>query len=203
MKFRSVDPGSLSRLAPIVFILCATLFAQGDLSTVRGTITDPTGALVPGVSIELTNVATNVSRKATTGESGDFEIPYVPLGTYTLVATSAGFKNFVAEDILIRARETRRIDVVLELGAVGTEVTVSDRGAQLIATEGSQVANGFSTTAYVDSPLSQSYFPQAYMTTLPNIQTAQGGWSLRFAGQPSAQVAENTDGVTNDGTVNL
>ena len=41
------------------------------------------------------------------------------------------------------------------------------------------------------------------MTTLPNIQTQQGGWALRFAGQPSTQVAENMDGVTNDGTVNL
>ena len=179
----------------------AAVFAQGDLSTVRGTITDPSGALVPKVSIELINVATNVVRKAATSDNGDFEIPYVSLGTYKLTATATGFKSFTAQDIVIRARELRRIDVVLELGAVGTEVTVSGGGAQVIATEGSQVANGFSTEAFVDSPLSQSFFPQAYMTTLPNIQTAQGGWTLRFAGQ--SQVVENLDGVTSDGSVNL
>ncbi|HWQ54828.1 MAG TPA: TonB-dependent receptor [Bryobacteraceae bacterium] len=201
MNSRYVQKGSILRLIPIVLVFCATLLAQGDLSTVRGTIADPTGALVPNVSVELINVETNVSRKATTSESGDFEIPYVPLGTYKLTATASGFKNAVADNIILRARETRRIDVVLELGSVGTEVTVAGGGAQLIATEGSQVANGFSTSAYVDSPLSQSYFPQAYMTTLPNIQTAQGGWTLRFAGQ--SQVVENLDGVTSDGSVNL
>lgn len=201
MDERRVATNKAGLLPAIVLVLCISLFAQGDLSTVRGTVTDPSGALVPGVAIELTNVDTNVSRRVATNESGDYEIPYVPLGTYKLTASSSGFKNFVIESIVIRARELRRIDVVLELGAVGTEVTVSEKGAQLIATEGSQVANGFSTTAYVDSPLSQSFFPQAYMTTLPNIQTAQGGWSLRFAGQ--SQVVENLDGVTSDGSVNL
>ena len=187
--------------ACLAMALCAAAFGQGDLSTVRGTVSDPSGALAPNVVIELVNTDTNNSRKIVTNENGDYEIPYVPLGTYRLSATAPGFKNFVVDDIVIRARELRRVDVVLELGAVGAEVTVTDTGAQLIATEGSQVANGFSTTAYVDSPLSQSFFPQAYMTTLPNIQTAQGSWTLRFAGQ--SQVVENLDGVTSDGSVNL
>ncbi len=191
----------LWRLIPILLVLCGTVFGQGEMSTVRGTVTDPSGAVVPSVTIELTNTATNTSRKTVSSANGDYEIPYVPLGTYKLTASATGFKNFVAGDIVIRARELRRIDVVLALGSVGTEVTVSDTGAQLIATEGSQVANGFSTDAFVDSPLSQSFFPQAYMTTLPNIQTAQGGWTLRFAGQ--SQVVENLDGVTSDGSVNL
>ncbi|MCC6390795.1 MAG: carboxypeptidase regulatory-like domain-containing protein [Bryobacterales bacterium] len=201
MKLSTSEYRSGWGLISAALVLCSTLFPQGDLSTVRGTITDPSGAVIPHVTLELINVSTNVGRKATSGDSGDFEIPYVPLGTYKLTATSAGFKNFVAEDIVIRARELRRIDIVLELGAVGTQVTVSEKGAQLIATEGSQVASGFSTSAYVDSPLSQSFFPQAYMTTLPNIQTAQGSWTLRFAGQ--SQVVENLDGVTSDGSVNL
>jgi hypothetical protein len=201
MKTRTREHRSVWTSIVAAGAFCATLLGQGDLSTVRGTVTDPSGALVPNVTVEITNLATNNSRKVATSGNGDYEIPYVQLGTYKLTASAAGFKNFVADDIVIRARELRRIDVVLEIGAVGSEVTVSEKGAQLIATEGSQVANGFSTAAYVDSPLSQSFFPQAYMTTLPNIQTAQGGWTLRFAGQ--SQVVENLDGVTSDGSVNL
>jgi hypothetical protein len=178
------------------------LHAQADLATVRGTVTDPARSVVPNVAVQLINEGTNATRTANTNQSGDFEFPYVVQGTYRLTAAAPGFKNYTASEILIRARETRRVDVALELGTVGTEVTVS-AGAAAIATEGSQIAGGFDREAFVDSPLSQSFFPQAYMTTLPNIQTQQGGWALRFAGQPSTQVAENMDGVTNDGTVNL
>lgn len=186
-----------------LLLSAATAFAQTDLATVRGSVSDQTGAVVAKAKVLLTNTATNTSREAETNENGDFEIPYVVQGPYKLTVTAAGFKNFIASDILLRARESRRLDAKLEIGAVGTEITVEAGGAAVIATEGAQIAGGFDREAFVDSPLSQSFFPQAFMTTLPNIQTQQGGWALRFAGQPSAQVAQNMDGVTNDGTVNL
>ena len=148
------------------------------------------------------NVETNTAREVFTTAEGDYEIPYVAPGTYRITASATGFRNSVVNEVIVRARETRRIDVTLTLGTVGTEVSVVANAAT-IATEGSQIAGGFTRETWVDSPLSQSFFPQAYMTTLPNIQTQQGGWALRFAGQPSTQVAENMDGVTNDGTVNL
>ena len=182
--------------------MAGVLVAQSDLATIRGTAVDPSGAVIPKIQIELTNIETNTSREAITNSDGAFEIPYLSPGTYRLTASASGFKNFVASDIVLRARETRRVDVSLEIGAVGTQVSVV-AGAAIIATEGSQISGGFNRETWVDSPLSQSFFPQAYMTTLPNIQTQQGGWNLRFAGQPSTQVAENLDGVTNDGTVNL
>lgn len=186
----------------LAVLLAGLGFAQTDLATLRGLVTDQTGASVPNAKLSLLNVGTNTSRESVSNENGDFEIPYVVQGTYTLTVMAQGFKNFVASDLLIRAREMRRVDVKLELGAVGSEVTVTG-GAAVIATEGAQISSGFSREAFVNSPLSQSFFPQAYMTTLPNIQTQQGGWALRFAGQASNQVAENMDGVPSDGTVNL
>ncbi|HET8547545.1 MAG TPA: carboxypeptidase-like regulatory domain-containing protein [Bryobacteraceae bacterium] len=190
------------RLLLIAGVLAGALFAQSDLATVRGTAVDQSGAVVPKVRIELTNVDTNTTREMFTNAEGDYEIPYVSPGTYRITASATGFRNSVVNDIVLRARETRRVDVTLNVGTVGTEVNVV-ASAATIATEGSQIAGGFNRETWVDSPLSQSFFPQAYMTTLPNIQTQQGGWNLRFAGQPSSQVAENLDGVTNDGTVNL
>lgn len=191
----------LTQFAMVLF-LAGLGYAQTDLATFRGLVTDQTGASVPKAKLTILNVATNTTRDSESNENGDFEIPYVVPGTYKLTVAAAGFKNFIASDVLIRAREMRRLDVKLELGAVGAEVTVTG-GAAVIATEGSQIASGFNREAFVNSPLSQSFFPQAYMTTLPNIQTQQGGWNLRFAGQAANQVAENMDGVPSDGTVNL
>lgn len=180
----------------------AAVYAQTDLSTIRGTAVDQTGAVVPGATVVLTNIETNVSRTTTTSDSGDFEIPYLVVGTYRLTASAAGFTNFVADQIVIRSRETRRIDVTFALGTVGAEIKVTS-GAAVIETEGSQIAAGFSREAYVDSPLSQSTFPQAYMTTLPGVQTPSGGWGLRISGMAPTQSAQDMDGVTNDGNHNL
>ena len=170
---------------PLLFLaVTAAMLGQSDLGTIRGTAIDPSGAVAPQVRIQVTHVETNTTREGLTSAEGDFEVPYLSPGTYRLTATAPGFKNFVATDIVLRARETRRIDVSLEVGSVGSEVNVV-AGAATIATEGSQIAGGFTGETWVDSPLSQSFFPQAYMTTLPNIQTQQGGWALRFATQSS------------------
>src|SRR4051812_30159471 len=156
--------------------------AQTDLSTIRGAVSDPSGSAVPAAKLTLTNVETNISREAVTTGEGDYEIPYLSPGTYKLTATGQGFKTFVAENILITSRQIRRIDVAFELGAVGAEVTVSANAA-VITTEGSQIAAGFNRRDYIDSPTSVSFFPQAYMLTLPNVQAQSGGYNLRFSGQ--------------------
>lgn len=186
---------SLLMFAPMVL-------AQTDLSTIRGAATDSSGAVVPNLAITLTDIERNTSRSTVTGQDGNYEIPFLVPGLYKLSATGPGFKEFIADRIRITSREIRRIDISLELGAVGTQVNVT-ADAAVITTEGSQVANGFNNSSFVESPLSQSFFPQAYMTTLPNIQTDMGGWGLRFAGQSGSQIAESLDGVVSDGPVNL
>ena len=70
--------------------------------------------MIPKIQIELANIETNTSREAVTNTDGDFEIPYVSPGTYRLTASASGFKNFVASHIVLRARETRSVDVSLE-----------------------------------------------------------------------------------------
>ncbi|MEJ7605636.1 MAG: carboxypeptidase-like regulatory domain-containing protein [Bryobacteraceae bacterium] len=191
----------LRRLA-LSLLTAAVALAQSDLATIRGVVMDQSNAVVPNAKIVLTNIGTNVSRDVVTNEQGEFELPFLNQGTYRLTATGSGFKTFIADEILVRAREVRRVDARLELGSVGTEVVVS-AGAAVIATEGSQIAGGFNREQFVNSPLSQSFFPQAFMTTLPNIQTPQGAFGLRLAGQPSSQISQNMDGVTNDGSHNL
>jgi hypothetical protein len=178
------------------------LWAQSDLSTVRGVATDQSGAVVPEVTIKLLDIERNTTRTTTTTADGTFEIPFLVPGVYKLTATGAGFKEFVADQIRLTSREIRRIDIGLEVGQVGTSVSVT-ADAAVITTEGAQVSAGFNKKKFVDSPLSQSFFPQAYMTTLPNVQTNMGGWGLRIAGQTGNQIQQSNDGIVSDGPVNL
>ena len=90
--------------------LAATLmFAQNDLATLRGVITDQSGATVAGALVNATNTATAAAREVTSNDQGEYEIPYLVQGTYRLTVTAGGFQTFVAQDVLIRARELRRL----------------------------------------------------------------------------------------------
>ena len=181
-------------------LLAATLiFAQNDLATMRGVVTDQSGATVAGALVNATNTATAAAREVTSNDQGEFEIPYLVQGTYRLTITAGGFQTFVAQDVLIRARELRRLDAQLTIGSASSKVDVSV-GAAVISTEGSQVSAGFNNTQFVNSALSQqTFFPQSYMTTLPSVQTQIGNVNLRFAGQGPGQIAEAMDGIINDG----
>ncbi len=191
-------------LVSLCVSLAATLmFAQNDLATLRGVITDQSGATVAGALVNATNTATAAAREVTSNEQGEYEIPYLVQGTYRLTVTAGGFQTFVAQDVLIRARELRRLDAQLAIGSASSKVDVSV-GAAVISTEGSQVSAGFNNTQFVNSALSQqTFFPQSYMTTLPSVQTQNGNVNLRFAGQGPGQIAEAMDGIINDGANNL
>jgi hypothetical protein len=184
-------------------LLVVSAIAQTDQATLRGTATDPTGAVVVNAKIELVNTGTNIARSVLTGENGDFELPYIDPGAYKLSASAPGFRVFVAEDILLFARETRRLNINFEVGGTGSEITVN-AGAAVIATEGSQITASVTHDAWVDGPTSISTgFPQTYMNLLPNMQVMQGGTGLTFAGHAQGQASQSLDGVVHDGSYDL
>src|SRR5258708_21454415 len=139
-----------SRFAWAMLLLPA-VWAQSGLSTIRGVAVDQSGAVVPNLNIKLLDTERNTSRTATTAAEGTYEIPFIVPGLYKLTATGAGFKDFVVEQIRITSRETRRIDVAMEVGQVGTPVSVSPEVAA-IAPPASQVAHGFNSQTCVASP---------------------------------------------------
>src|SRR6266699_2310425 len=112
-----------------VYLLAPPLAAQTSFSTVRGTATDQTGSVVPGVNVTVTDVQTNVQRSAVTNQTGNFEIPDLKQGTYRLQAQAAGFKTFVAEELILESSQIRRVDVALQVGEAASEVTVNASAA--------------------------------------------------------------------------
>jgi hypothetical protein len=173
------------------------LFAQVTLSTVRGTVSDQSGGVLPGAEVTLVDRATNVvARTLASAGDGSFEIPDVRSGNYRLTVALRGFKTFVADDLRVDAGQIRRVEVRLDIGDVAEEVTVS-AGAALITTDTAAIADAIPSIRIKDSPLNNSYpKPWTFMILLPGVQ-AQGG-NAQVAGQPNTQISHGFDGVEND-----
>ena len=109
----------MKKLQTIVCVLVFSLnvFAQTDRGTLTGTVSDPSGAVIPGVSIEAKNVQTGATYQAGSSETGNYTLTQLPAGTYELSATLPGFKRFVRENIIVSVATVLRIDVTLEVGA--------------------------------------------------------------------------------------
>ncbi|HWB97811.1 MAG TPA: TonB-dependent receptor, partial [Bryobacteraceae bacterium] len=160
--------------------------------------------MVAGADISVTNLETNARRSVKTNNSGEFEVPDLPRGRYRLNATAAGFKTFVADEIILEGSQIRRVNVTLEIGAVGTEVTVQ-AGAAVIQTDTAKIQTMVDTSKHFDNPWvggMATLDPSLFITTAPLVSQSNGVWSSQWAGQNSGQVQEGQDGHTNDNAVN-
>ena len=187
-----------------LLLVSASVWAQITLSTVRGTATDPSGAVVTNADIVLVNSDTNERHEVRTNGTGNYEIPGLARGTYRLTATSEGFKSFVADRVLVESSEVRRVNVAFEIGSTGTEVTIQ-AGAAVIQTDTAKVQTDVETAKHFDVPIvggNQAFNPSLFITTAPLVSQTTSAFSSSWAGQNSSQVQEGQDGHTNDGAVN-
>src|SRR5439155_13718588 len=104
-----------SGLATLFALLPCGLSAQSTFATVTGTVTDPAGAIIPGVTLTATHIETNIKTTAQSNEAGVYTIAQLKEGDYTLRAQGAGFKEFVVQKVVLQARDLRRIDIHLEV----------------------------------------------------------------------------------------
>lgn len=117
----------LALVATTLFLLCASP-ADAQLAgkgAIRGTVTDTTGAAIPGASVVVTNVATHVKQTTASTGSGDYQVSLDP-GKYTVNVTMAGFKAFTQENVSIDALQTVALNPQLQTGVVTESVTVTD-----------------------------------------------------------------------------
>lgn len=136
--------GSIWFASALLILLCAICVmapAQtADTGALTGTVVDPSHAVIPDAKISATNEATGESRTAVSGQTGAFLLPLLPPGRYRLVVTKNGFKQAEYKDLEVNVTETRRRDVLLEIGTQTESVTVEQQVEQL-QTESSALGN--------------------------------------------------------------
>ena len=98
--------------------------AQSGRGTITGIVKDPSGAVVPGAEITITEKSTGVVTRTVSTEAGAYRAPNIPPGTYRLTAALAGFKTAVADNIQVMVAQTVTVDFALEVGQVSDQVTV-------------------------------------------------------------------------------
>ena len=128
-------------IAVLLVIASITAFAQ--TATILGTVTDPSGAAVPGASVKLTNTATKVARELATNTSGSYIAPELQIGPYSLKVELKGFKTSERTGIVLNSNDTVRIDLVLQVGEVTENVTVT-AGAVQVQADTSEVSDTIS-----------------------------------------------------------
>jgi hypothetical protein len=118
-------------LAVSLSFLGSVAQAQFDVGSLVGTIRDQSGAAVAGASITATNTATNIESSAASNGSGDYEIPSLHVGVYTISAKATNYAEAVAQNIAISVGSRQRIDLELKVGETQSSVEVSDVALQL------------------------------------------------------------------------
>src|SRR5579872_3879036 len=140
--------------AAIGFFLCAAwLAAQDATGKISGVVTDPTGAVVPGAKITVTNLDTNLNKQSTTDSSGFYQVFPLPIGRYKVAAVAQGFEQvIVAPRSPLEINQTMRVDIPLQIGKISDTVTV-ESVANMVETQNATIGATVTGDAIFELPL--------------------------------------------------
>ncbi len=181
----------------LAFLLCAQWLVASPTGSINGVVKDPTGALIPGVKVTLTNTATNTQVSAISNENGGFQFPQLAPANYSLVVESPGFKKTIV-NTLVQVDQITHVDVVMQVGDIVQEVQVQ-AVAPLLEVDKSTLSSVVDGVTIRDMPLNaRQYLDLALITpgVLPSAAGTQGG-GFNVAGARSQSNNFLLDGVSN------
>jgi carboxypeptidase family protein len=163
-----------SKLYPLGLVCLCLLGLAGEVrgqatqSTILGTVTDPSGAVVTGATVTVKNEGTNIERTMVTDGNGDYRIAGLEVGRYQVSVSAPGFKTFVRSRNVLDSSQIKRVDASLEVGEATNTVTVVGDVGQL-ETETSSLSNVKTSQDFVQLP--QSVFGRGW----PNVVFVTAG----------------------------
>jgi hypothetical protein len=182
--------------ALVFFAAVSPVFAQGGstAASIIGTVTDPSGAVIPGATVVVKNVATGTEYNATSNDQGGFTISAVDPGTYTVTVTLMGFKTAVLNDVTVNAATPASVRVRLEVGGLEETVVVSG-GSEIIQTQSAAVSTTLNTNQILKLPTG-SRSALDFVTTLPGVNTPGGNRNSTINGLPQSAINITIDGIS-------
>ncbi|MCC6589206.1 MAG: carboxypeptidase regulatory-like domain-containing protein [Bryobacterales bacterium] len=174
---------SLIRSSGAVFLCAFALLAQ-DTGSIAGRVLDPQGAAVQTAKISVQNTLTGASRETITSSDGNYSVPNVAPGTYSVAAEAAGFKKAVAQSVRVEVAQRAQLDFALEIGAVAETVEVEAALPQL-QTSDSQLSAVIDSKAIADLPLNGRNFTQLMVLMAGSTERAGGTVAGHYAERAS------------------
>src|SRR3984893_18475909 len=186
--------------AAVLVLTCAVWTpqagAQAVYGSIFGTVTDPSGASVPGAQVTVTSVAKGTSATTTTNADGNYSVTHLVPDFYDVKVTASGFKSFVASGIGVSADTAARVDGQFQVGGSTETVEVTAESPQL-KTDRADVATIFNDKAVEDLPLFNRNFT-ALVLASPGAQ--QLGWAHASSEKPQGSLQTKVNGPTFAGT---
>src|SRR5258706_6995915 len=147
---------SLGLLLVIVLLFAGRVsLGQSDRGTITGTVTDPSGAVIPDATVTVINANTNAKSVVLSTSSGSYAVPQLPTGTYKISVEKQGFKTAVRENLPLLLGQTVREDIGLEVGESSQTVEV-EASAPLLKPETSEFSTAISHKEIINLPLAMS-----------------------------------------------
>ncbi len=186
----------------LVLLLALTISARAQIgnASLGGTVTDQSGAAMPGAELTLTNAATGFEAKFTADDRGEYTFRNLTPGTYDLKASKAGFQNYVQKGIVITINQSARVDVPLKVGAT-TETVSVEAQSTLINFDNGTLQGGADPETVKQLPLTVEGKPRSsagLAVLLPGISTGSSNQAFQArinGGQESGDEAL-LDGAT-------
>ncbi len=216
MARKSMEKATQSKwhILGVVFLGMLTFavgaFGQGGNVAISGTVTDPSGAVVAGAKVTVTQKNTAAVRTDTTNSSGQFNFPSLQPTTYTIAVQAAGFKQYV-QDVVLLADQIRDLDVHLQVGAASQQVTVEESSVA-VNTVSQELSQVIESSRVSDLPLNGRnaadltlLVPGAVSAIANNSGALQGDTkqipgaeAIAVNGARPDQIGYNLDGANNE-----
>ncbi len=183
-------------LALVLFMPFAAL-AQTFRGGINGTVTDQSGAVVPGAAVEAVDTATNVSHKTISSSGGEYSFQEMPLGTYSVTVIASGFSTQKVNNIPVTAGVIYTLPVKLTVASANTETVEVSAAAYTLDTTTTTQTTIIDSASVADAPLNGRDFTQL-ITLTPGFSDSGAGGYGSLNGTRANQINWQIDGVDNN-----
>jgi hypothetical protein len=167
----------------VLFLSGAAAVAQTVTASIRGTVTDPSGAVVAGANVTATNVATGVASNTVTNNSGLYNFQFLILGNYTITVSSSGFNTTSIGPFHLQIDQIAKIDAKLAVGTAATTVNVAAGAGSILNAENATLGTSISSNQLQNMPLpglnalyATMFVPGAVNPTVSSMGGLQGSY---------------------------
>src|SRR6202167_2749592 len=172
------------------FVWTTPATADNLYASIRGTVVDPSGAVVPDAKISATNVATGLGYSVTSDKNGSFEFLQLPIGDYSVKVEKSGFKSFNEGHVHLDLDQVFNLRVAMEVGAVSDTITVEANPAQ-VETTSMQLGTTVTGQQITDIPLNGRNWTQL-MQLQPGVQSSSDRFGAGAYSTNGAETQQNS-----------